>query len=60
MSSSYTERTDRPLTEYYMNSSHNTYLMGAQVCAYAMVEGYRNALECGARSLEIDCWVTGA
>lgn len=40
-----------------MNSSHNTYLMGAQVYACSTIEGYRNAIESGARSLEIDCWV---
>ncbi|KAF2822084.1 PLC-like phosphodiesterase [Ophiobolus disseminans] len=49
-------RLNRPLNEYYVSSSHNTYLLGRQVAGESSTEAYINALQKGCRCLEIDCW----
>ncbi|KAJ6256588.1 1-phosphatidylinositol 4,5-bisphosphate phosphodiesterase [Drechslerella dactyloides] len=47
---------DRPLNEYFISSSHNTYLLERQVAGEASIEGYIRTLQRGCRCVEIDCW----
>lgn len=47
---------NRPLNEYFVSSSHNTYLLGRQVAGESSTEAYIGALQKGCRCLEIDCW----
>ncbi|MCJ1327565.1 Phospholipase C [Thelotrema lepadinum] len=54
------EKLDRPLNEYFIYSSHNTYLLGRQVFGSSSVEGYIRVLQQGCRCVEIDCWPGGS
>lgn len=55
------ELTDRsrPLPEYFISSSHNTYLLAHQLFGTSCATAYRTALRTGSRCVEIDAWDNG-
>jgi phosphatidylinositol phospholipase C delta len=45
-----------PLPEYFISSSHNTYLMAHQLYGVSNASAYTTALNTGSRCIEIDAW----
>lgn len=52
----YVRDRSRPLSEYFVSSSHNTYLLAHQLYGSSSAVAYEHVLVTGARCVEIDAW----
>lgn len=52
----YVTDPSHPLPEYWISSSHNTYLMAHQLYGQSSAGAYETTLLAGARCVEIDAW----
>ncbi|KRX08587.1 PLC-like phosphodiesterase, TIM beta/alpha-barrel domain [Pseudocohnilembus persalinus] len=50
------QNMERPLTDYYICSSHNTYLTSNQLTGSSDASMYKNVLLRGCRCVELDTW----
>lgn len=50
------QNMDLPINDYFIYSSHNTYLTGKQMIGSSSVEMYKHVLKNGCRLIEFDCW----
>jgi len=50
------EELTSPLNDYWISTSHNTYLTGDQIFSKSSYDMYRLAFQSGCKCVELDCW----